>query len=165
MVQTFSWLFGSHDYPLTRQRIFTVNRSQYCLTYHHIIKMNILLVLRVLVVKPIQTTTHQGGLSLIQKRTGSSRMQLKVQLFSKAHRIMCLARDTSYVESFNNVMNIFQDKRIAFSNAQYRTQGPVQFHIMLYPPPLLSVRQTRETMALDPYQLSEALASLSCDRF
>lgn len=30
-----------------------------------------------------------------------------------------LARDTSYVESFNNVMNIFQDKRIAFSKAQY----------------------------------------------
>ena len=30
-----------------------------------------------------------------------------------------LARDTSYVERFNNVMNIFQDKRIAFSNAQY----------------------------------------------
>ena len=30
-----------------------------------------------------------------------------------------LARDTSYVESFNNVMNIFQDKRIAFSNTQY----------------------------------------------
>ena len=30
-----------------------------------------------------------------------------------------LARDTSYVESFNNVMNIFQDKHIAFSNKQY----------------------------------------------
>ena len=29
-----------------------------------------------------------------------------------------LTRDTSYGESFNNVMNIFQDKRIAFSNAQ-----------------------------------------------
>ena len=26
LVQTFSWLFGSHDHPLTRQRIFTVNR-------------------------------------------------------------------------------------------------------------------------------------------
>ena len=26
VVQTFSWLFGSHDHPLTRQRIFTVNR-------------------------------------------------------------------------------------------------------------------------------------------
>ena len=27
-----------------------------------------------------------------------------------------LARDTSYVESFNNVMNIFQDKRISFTD-------------------------------------------------
>ena len=26
VVQTFSWLFGAHDHPLTRQRIFTVNR-------------------------------------------------------------------------------------------------------------------------------------------
>ena len=26
VVQTFSWLFRSHDHPLTRQRIFTVNR-------------------------------------------------------------------------------------------------------------------------------------------
>ena len=26
VVQTFSWLFGSHDHPLTRQRIITVNR-------------------------------------------------------------------------------------------------------------------------------------------
>ena len=26
VVQTLSWLFGSHDHPLTRQRIFTVNR-------------------------------------------------------------------------------------------------------------------------------------------
>ena len=26
VVQTFSWLFGSHDHPLTRQRIFRVNR-------------------------------------------------------------------------------------------------------------------------------------------
>ena len=30
-----------------------------------------------------------------------------------------LARDSSYVESFNNVMNIFQDKRISFSDLQY----------------------------------------------
>ena len=73
--------------------------------------------LQILVVKPIQTTNHQGGLPLIQKPTGSSGMQLKVQLFS-AHRIMFWRRDTSYVESFNNVMNIFQDKRIAFSNTQ-----------------------------------------------
>ena len=26
VVQTFSWLFGSHDKPLTRQRIFTVRK-------------------------------------------------------------------------------------------------------------------------------------------
>ena len=29
-----------------------------------------------------------------------------------------LERDTSYVESFNNVMNIFQDKRISFTDQQ-----------------------------------------------
>ena len=33
------------------------------------------------------------------------------------------------------------------------------------PSPLLSVRQTRETMPLDHYQLSEALDSVSCDQF
>ena len=33
-------------------------------------------------------------------------------------------------------------------------QGPVQFYIMPYP--LVSVKQTRKTMALDPYQLSKA---------
>ena len=27
VVQTLSWLFGSHDHPLTRQRIFMVNRE------------------------------------------------------------------------------------------------------------------------------------------
>ena len=26
VIQTFSWLFGSHDNPLTCQRIFTVNK-------------------------------------------------------------------------------------------------------------------------------------------
>ncbi|OWF41410.1 hypothetical protein KP79_PYT08432 [Mizuhopecten yessoensis] len=30
-----------------------------------------------------------------------------------------LARNTYYVESFNNNMNIFQDKRISFSDSQY----------------------------------------------
>ena len=30
-----------------------------------------------------------------------------------------LARDTSYVQSFNNTMNMFQDKRISFSDANY----------------------------------------------
>ena len=33
VVQTFSWLFGSHDHPLTRQRIFTVNRTEFCSVY------------------------------------------------------------------------------------------------------------------------------------
>lgn len=31
-----------------------------------------------------------------------------------------LAKDTFYVESFNNVINIFQDKRISFSDEQYK---------------------------------------------
>lgn len=31
-----------------------------------------------------------------------------------------LGKDTFYVESFNNVMNIFQDKRISFGDDQYR---------------------------------------------
>ena len=34
-----------------------------------------------------------------------------------------LARDTSYVESFNNVMNIFQDKRISFTDQQYNARS------------------------------------------
>ena len=34
-----------------------------------------------------------------------------------------LARDTSYVESFNNVINIFQDKRISFSDMQYNMRA------------------------------------------
>lgn len=34
-----------------------------------------------------------------------------------------LAKDTSYVESFNNVMNIFQDKRICFSDLQYNLRS------------------------------------------
>ena len=34
-----------------------------------------------------------------------------------------LARDTSYVESFNNVMNNFQDKRISFSDMQYNMRS------------------------------------------
>ncbi|KAJ8322416.1 hypothetical protein KUTeg_000025 [Tegillarca granosa] len=31
-----------------------------------------------------------------------------------------LGKNTAYVESFNNVMNIFQDKRVAFGDEQYR---------------------------------------------
>ena len=34
-----------------------------------------------------------------------------------------LARDTSYVESFNNVINIFQDKRISFTDQQYNARS------------------------------------------
>ena len=34
-----------------------------------------------------------------------------------------LARDTSYVESFNNAMNIFRDKRVAFSDMQYNMRS------------------------------------------
>ncbi|CAC5420412.1 unnamed protein product [Mytilus coruscus] len=34
-----------------------------------------------------------------------------------------LARDTSYVESFNNTMNMFQDKRIVLSDANYHTRA------------------------------------------
>lgn len=34
-----------------------------------------------------------------------------------------LSRDSSYVESFNNVMNIFQDKRICFSDMQYKLRS------------------------------------------
>lgn len=31
----------------------------------------------------------------------------------------CLAMDTHYVESFNNVLNVFHDKRIVFGKRQY----------------------------------------------
>ncbi|CAG2242369.1 unnamed protein product [Mytilus edulis] len=34
-----------------------------------------------------------------------------------------LAKDTCYVESFNNTMNMFQDKRIAFSNDNYQARS------------------------------------------
>ena len=34
-----------------------------------------------------------------------------------------LARDSYYVESFNTVMNIFQDNRIDFSNQQYNMRS------------------------------------------
>ena len=43
-------------------------------------------------------------------------------------------------------------------------QGPVQFYIMPYSYPPLPP-QTRETLAHYPFQLSEALASVSCDQF
>jgi hypothetical protein len=35
----------------------------------------------------------------------------------------CLAKETHYVESFNNVMNIFQDKRISFGDAEYKVRS------------------------------------------
>lgn len=34
-----------------------------------------------------------------------------------------LCRETAYVESFNNVINIYQDKRIAFGDLQYNTRS------------------------------------------
>jgi hypothetical protein len=34
-----------------------------------------------------------------------------------------LCRDTFYVESFNNVINVYQDKRISFSNDQYKARS------------------------------------------
>jgi hypothetical protein len=33
------------------------------------------------------------------------------------------ARDTFFVESFNNVLNIFQDKRVSFGDKQYKLQS------------------------------------------
>ena len=33
------------------------------------------------------------------------------------------AKETHYVESFNNVMNIFQDKRISFTDEEYKTRA------------------------------------------
>lgn len=36
-----------------------------------------------------------------------------------------LAKDTYYVESFNNTMNIFQDKRIAFGDHTYRARSHI----------------------------------------
>jgi hypothetical protein len=32
-------------------------------------------------------------------------------------------RDTFYVESFNNVINVYQNKRIAFGDEQYNTRN------------------------------------------
>ncbi|KAK3108748.1 hypothetical protein FSP39_014764 [Pinctada imbricata] len=34
-----------------------------------------------------------------------------------------LAKDTFYVESFNNVVNVYQDKRISFSDSQYNARS------------------------------------------
>ena len=34
-------------------------------------------------------------------------------------------KDTHYVESFNNVMNIFQDKRISFSSEEYNSRSKI----------------------------------------
>ncbi|OWF46804.1 hypothetical protein KP79_PYT22279 [Mizuhopecten yessoensis] len=43
-------------------------------------------------------------------------------LYKSPHDFV-LARDTFYVESFNNVMNIFYDKWISFSDKQYETRS------------------------------------------
>ncbi|OWF49497.1 hypothetical protein KP79_PYT17520 [Mizuhopecten yessoensis] len=45
-------------------------------------------------------------------------------LYKSPHDFV-LARDTFYVESFNNVMNIFHDKRISFSDKQYETRSVI----------------------------------------
>ena len=44
---------------------------------------------------------------------------IKKSVLYKYPQDYILVRDTFYVESFNNVMNIFQDKRICFSDDQY----------------------------------------------
>lgn len=48
---------------------------------------------------------------------------LKNSLLYKFAEEYCWARDTFSVESFNNVMNVFQDKRIAFSDKQYQMRA------------------------------------------
>ena len=42
-----------------------------------------------------------------------------------------LARDTSYGESFNNVMNILFDKRISFTDQQYNDRSQMAVLIIL----------------------------------
>ena len=34
-----------------------------------------------------------------------------------------LGKDTYFVESFNNILNVYQDKRIAFGTEQYNVRG------------------------------------------
>lgn len=46
----------------------------------------------------------------------------KTTIYKNPHDF-CHGKDTHYVESFNNVLNIFQDKRICFSKSQYSMRG------------------------------------------
>lgn len=48
---------------------------------------------------------------------------IKSSVIYKSPEDFILSRSSSYVESFNNVMNIFQDKRIAFSDMQYNLRS------------------------------------------
>ncbi|KAH3864984.1 hypothetical protein DPMN_028017 [Dreissena polymorpha] len=50
---------------------------------------------------------------------------IKSSLIYKSPENFSVSRSTSYVESFNNVMNIFQDKRIAFSDIQYNMKSQI----------------------------------------
>ena len=59
---------------------------------------------------------HQPAVQALRNVLSKSLIYKKAELY-------CLAKDTYYVESFNNVMNIFQDKRIAFTDAQYNLRS------------------------------------------
>ena len=48
---------------------------------------------------------------------------LKESVIYKYPEDYILGKDTFYVESFNNVMNVFQDKRIAFGDEQYKLRS------------------------------------------
>ena len=50
-------------------------------------------------------------------------MTIEKSVMYKSPQDYVLARDTSYVVSFNNMMNIFQDKRISFSDMQYNMRS------------------------------------------
>jgi hypothetical protein len=58
---------------------------------------------------------------VITNKTAEELLQNTIQksaLYKHAENF-CHGKDTHYVESFNNVLNIFQDKRISFSSEQY----------------------------------------------
>lgn len=62
-------------------------------------------------------------LALVQKFT--EKLLLDVILSSNLYKypeVYVVAKDTYYVESFNNTMNLFYDKRIAFGNQAYSTR-------------------------------------------
>lgn len=62
-------------------------------------------------------------LALVQKFT--EKLLFDVILSSNLYKypeVYVVAKDTYYVESFNNTMNLFYDKRIAFGNQAYSTR-------------------------------------------